>query len=57
LISNNYDAVPASRSGTGTGLLNVARRLEVSYGKKASIITTKESGVYTVKLYIPTDYL
>jgi two-component system, LytTR family, sensor kinase len=56
-ISNNYEAVPSPRHGTGTGLLNVARRLEVSYGKKASIKTTKENGVYTVKLYIPADYL
>jgi len=56
-ISNNYEAVPSPRHGTGTGLLNVARRLEVSYGKKASMSTTKENGVYTVKLYIPADYL
>lgn len=56
-ISNNYDPAPSSRRGTGTGLLNVARRLELFYGNKASIQTTKENGIYTVKLYIPTDYL
>ena len=57
IISNNYDTTPSSRKGTGTGLLNVARRLELFYGNKASIRTTKENGIYTVTLYIPTDYL
>ncbi len=56
-ISNNYDTAPSSKRGTGTGLLNVARRLELFYGKRASIEATKENGVYTVILYIPTDYL
>jgi len=57
IISNNYDSTPSLRRGTGTGLLNVSRRLEVFYGKKASIKTSKENGLYTVSLYIPTDYL
>ncbi len=56
-ISNNYDAAPSLKRGTGTGLLNVARRLELVYGNKASIKALKENGIYTVDLYIPTDYL
>jgi hypothetical protein len=56
-ISNNYDDAPSSRKGTGTGLLNVARRLELFYGSKASIKALKENGIYTVNLYIPADYL
>ena len=56
-ISNNYDVTPLSRRGTGTGLQNVARRLELFYGNKASIKVLKENGIYTVTLYIPTDYL
>jgi sensor histidine kinase YesM len=56
-ISNNYDPAPSLKKGTGTGLLNVTRRLELFYGKKASIKTSKEGGIYTVILYIPTDYL
>ena len=56
-ISNNYDAVPTLKRGTGTGLLNVTRRLELFYGNKASIKTTKENGLYSVSLYIPRDYL
>jgi LytS/YehU family sensor histidine kinase len=55
-ISNNYDPAPSSKKGTGTGLLNVARRLELYYGNKASINSTKENGIYTVILYIPADF-
>lgn len=54
-ILNNYDSSLSARRGTGTGLLNVARRLELFYGKNASIKTTKEDGIYTVKLYIPAE--
>jgi len=57
IISNNYDPAPTLRRGTGTGLLNVTRRLELFYGNKASIKTLKENGIYTVTLYIPGDYL
>ncbi len=53
IIKNNYDTVPSLRKGTGTGLLNVTRRLELFYGNKASIKTTKENNIYTVTLYIP----
>jgi LytS/YehU family sensor histidine kinase len=56
-ISNNYYPAASLRRGTGTGLLNVTRRLELFYGNKASIKTLKENGIYTVNLYIPTDYL
>jgi two-component system LytT family sensor kinase len=57
IISNNYDITPSLRRGTGTGLLNVTRRLELFYGNKATIKTTKENGIYTVTLYLPIDYL
>jgi len=56
-ISNNYDTSPSLRKGTGTGLLNVTRRLELFYGNKASIKALKENGVYTVRLYIPAEVL
>ncbi len=52
-ISNNFDASPRLRIGTGTGLLNVSRRLELYYGNKASISTTKDNGIFTVRLFIP----
>jgi two-component system LytT family sensor kinase len=56
IISNNYDPTTSLKRGTGTGLLNVSRRLELFYGNKASIKTTKENGIYSVTLYIPADY-
>lgn len=57
IISNNYDPSPSLKKGTGTGILNVTRRLQLFYGSNASIKSTKENGVYTVILYIPTNYL
>jgi two-component system, LytTR family, sensor kinase len=57
IISNNYDSAPSLKRGTGTGLVNVSRRLELFYGKRASINTTRENGVYTVTIFIPADYL
>jgi LytS/YehU family sensor histidine kinase len=56
-ISNNYEDSPSLKKGTGTGLLNVSRRLELYYGNKAMIKSTKENGIYTVSLYIPANYL
>ena len=57
IISNDYDPIPSLKRGTGTGLLNVSRRLELFYGNKASIKTLKENGIYTATLYIPTESL
>jgi two-component system LytT family sensor kinase len=55
IISNNYDPTPSLKRGTGTGLLNVSRRLELFYGKNGSITTSKENGIYTVTLYLPVE--
>jgi two-component system LytT family sensor kinase len=54
-ISNNYDLMPSSAKGTGTGVLNVSRRLNLVYGNKASIKTVKENGIYSVSLFIPAE--
>jgi sensor histidine kinase YesM len=54
-ISNNYEITPSPVKGTGTGLQNVARRLDIFYGKRASIRTKKENGVYSVILFIPAE--
>jgi two-component system, LytTR family, sensor kinase len=54
-ISNNYENGTSSVKGTGTGLFNVSRRLELFYGKKASFITKKENGIFTVTIYIPAE--
>lgn len=52
-ISNNYNPAPSLRRGTGTGLTNVARRIELYYGSRASMKTSKDGGLYTVILYLP----
>lgn len=54
-ISNNYDPGSAPIKGTGTGLLNVARRLELFYGSKGFLNTRKENGIFTVKILIPIN--
>jgi two-component system, LytTR family, sensor kinase len=55
-ISNNYDPGMSPAKGTGTGLLNVTRRLELSYKDNASLTTKKENGIYTVKIFVPAKY-
>jgi sensor histidine kinase YesM len=55
-ISNNYEDSPSQKRGTGTGLQNVSRRLELYYGKKAMMKSSRENGMYTVSLYIPAEY-
>jgi len=54
-ISNNYEPGQTSAKGTGTGLLNVIRRIELTYGNKGSLKTTREDGIYTVKIFIPAN--
>jgi LytS/YehU family sensor histidine kinase len=55
-ISNNYEPEQSSTKGTGTGLLNVTRRLEIFYRNNGSLKTMAQNGIYTVKLFIPTNY-
>ncbi len=52
-ITNNYESTPSPVKGTGTGLLNVSRRLDLFYGNKASLRTEKENGVFSVTLFLP----
>lgn len=54
-ISNNCNTSPSPRKGTGTGLTNVARRMELFYGSKASMKTVKENGIYSVSLFMPAE--
>ena len=56
-ISNNYDSSQQAAKGTGTGLANVRRRLELTYGNKSSLTGTKENGLYQVSLIIPASAL
>jgi sensor histidine kinase YesM len=54
-ISNNFSETPSQKKGTGTGLSNVSRRMELFYGNKASITSTRENNIYTVTLYMPAE--
>ncbi len=56
IISNNFNPEGASLKGTGTGLANVSRRLELLYGSKAVLNTEKQNGIFTVKIYIPAIF-
>lgn len=53
VICNNFDPEAAPRKGTGTGIMNVSRRLELSYGNKAGLTSSKEGNVFTVTLFLP----
>jgi len=53
IISNNFEPGPSSRKGSGTGLMNVERRLHLFYGNKGSITTSKDKGIFKVTLFIP----
>ena len=52
-ISNNYENGTSYAKGTGTGMINVTRRLELFYGKNASIKTEKKEGLFIVRIYLP----
>ncbi|MBN1387133.1 MAG: histidine kinase [Bacteroidales bacterium] len=53
IISNDFDPECIPAGGTGTGLNNVRRRLELYYGNRAWLKTKKEESVFTAELYIP----
>jgi two-component system LytT family sensor kinase len=54
-ISNDFDPEASPVKGTGTGLINVTRRLELLYGKRASIKAERQEYKFTVRIYIPAD--
>jgi two-component system, LytTR family, sensor kinase len=56
IISNNFDPEATPARGTGTGLVNVSRRLELMYGYRANIKTEKQKDTFCVKIYFPADF-
>ncbi|MCF8223661.1 MAG: histidine kinase [Bacteroidales bacterium] len=52
-IVNDFDPDSIPAGGTGTGLNNVRRRLELYYGHRASLQTHKGNNIFTAKLHIP----
>lgn len=55
-ICNNYSTDASSAKGTGSGLTNVTRRLELYYEGRAFISTGRENGYFTVTLLIPRNF-
>lgn len=53
IISNDFDPESIPAGGTGTGLNNVRRRLELYYGNRAWLKSRKENNVFTAELFIP----
>lgn len=52
-VSNSYDAGHKAAKGTGTGLSNIARRLQLLYGRADLLEIEKSNGTFTVTLHIP----
>jgi sensor histidine kinase YesM len=55
IISNNFEQTGFTPKGTGTGVVNVSRRLELIYGNKGSITSSVDKDIYTVRLLIPVN--
>jgi LytS/YehU family sensor histidine kinase len=56
-IFNNFDPEATPAKGTGTGLINVTRRLELMYGNRAALKTEKENDSFTVRIFVPADFI
>jgi len=54
-ISNNFENADSSAKGTGTGLANVLKRLELYYGSMASMKTSVSDNIFTVTLFFPVE--
>ncbi|NMC39549.1 MAG: histidine kinase [Bacteroidales bacterium] len=54
-ISNNYETDSVNARGTGTGLANVSKRLDLYYGGNASINVSRENNLFRVVLNLPIE--
>jgi two-component system, LytTR family, sensor kinase len=54
-IENSFDPSETSRPGTGTGLQNVKRRLELVYKGEARLDTRKEDNKFRAEIYFPAN--
>jgi two-component system LytT family sensor kinase len=52
-ITNNHDPMEKKKSGNGTGLFNVRRRMALLYGRKDLVKIKDENGIFEVSLLIP----
>lgn len=52
-IRNDYDPASIPAGGTGTGLENIRRRLELYYGRRSWLKIKKDNSIFTAELFIP----
>lgn len=52
-ITNDFDPKTVPLMGTGTGLQNIRRRIDLFYNKEAYLNTKKENSKFIAELYIP----
>lgn len=53
-VSNPYTKL-ANANGTKTGLANLSQRLELMFGNRASINTSKDNGIYKAEIKVPYE--
>jgi LytS/YehU family sensor histidine kinase len=53
VISNDYDPGAPSRKGTGVGLQNVRKRIDLAYEGNGSVQWSGEDGKFSVTIYFP----
>lgn len=54
-VSNDAPAVPPAQAGIGIGLRNIAQRLELLYGERASMEAVPSAGRFCVTLDLPLE--
>ena len=52
-ITNNFDPESIPAKGTGTGLQNVQRRLDIFYNGNSSLYTKKENNTFIAEIFVP----
>ncbi len=54
-LENNFEPGIQNRKGTGTGLNNIKKRLELIYNQDDLLKVEKENNIFSVRLFIPVD--
>ncbi len=57
VISNDYDPDVPARKGTGVGLQNVRKRIELAYRGEGSVQWSGSGGVFSVKMLFPRNLI
>jgi two-component system LytT family sensor kinase len=53
LLENNYEPGAENKKGTGTGLKNIKKRLELIYNQDNLLSVEKNGNIFGVRIYIP----